>query len=69
MLGHEIPPFTGTCDLVGLLVVLASVIGVRRLGRKGVVRHPFQVVGPLEVRCGLEHFLERIHHLHCGAEL
>ena len=69
MLGNEIPPLAGACYLVCLLVVLASVIGVRRLGREGVVRHPFQVIGPLEVCSGLEHFLERIHHLHCGAEL
>ena len=69
MLGHEITPLARACDLVGLLVVLASVIGISRLGRKRIICHPFKVVGPLEISCCLEHLLKGIHHLHSGTKL
>ena len=69
MLSHEVSPLARACDLVGLLVVLASVIGISSLGRKRVIRHPFKVVGPLEISCCLEHLLKGIHHLHSGTKL
>ena len=68
MLGHEVPPLARACDLVGLLVILASVISICSLGRKSIVSHALQMVRPLEVACSLEHLLERVHHLHGSTE-
>ena len=69
VLSHEVSPLAGAGDLICLLVILTSVIGIGSLGRKGIERHSFKVVSPLKVTSSLKHLLERIHHLHCCAEL
>ena len=61
--------FPGTGNLIDLLEVLPGIIIVRSLGREGIISHPLQILGPLEIARHAEHPLQGVHHFHGRAKL
>ena len=69
MVGHEWVRFDGAGDLVGLLEILAGVECICRLGGQSVESDSLKMVGPRQISCDAQHFLQGIHHFRSGTEL